>query len=136
MDYEIKEVQAEGYCVVTVSGPLKRPDDSFLLQDITAEIASRKGVSRFLLDLRKAQVVGGTIDTYEVGVRLPRVFEPGTKAKGAVVYSELTSEHRFLEDVLVNRGLNIRVFSDEANALAWLKSDSDDEQPTKDEIGN
>ncbi|ACD90596.1 MAG: hypothetical protein HGA57_06270 [Chlorobium limicola] len=61
----------------------------------------------------------GTVDTYAVGKflasRVPRVF------KIAIVCNPtFNADARFYENVVVNRGLNLRMFSDIEKARSWL----------------
>ena len=41
----------------------------------------------------------------------------------ALVYSEILEDHKFMEDVLVNRGYQVRIFDDINKAFKWLNQD-------------
>jgi hypothetical protein len=121
VDYIINEPEREGICIVRVSGELRRPDDSRVLQNLASETMLQKSVQRFLFDMREATIVGDTMGAYQAGVEPVMQGLRVADFKVALVYSEIQSEHQFMETVLVNRGFSVRVFTDMDEALAWLK---------------
>ncbi|NTW10042.1 MAG: hypothetical protein HGA26_01640, partial [Chlorobiaceae bacterium] len=61
------------------------------------------------------------LDTYEIGLFLSR-FVP-TSLRIAIVFDPDTSfDIRFFESMLINRGQQIRVFTESDSAKAWLES--------------
>jgi len=119
MEYSIEHNEPEGICIVRVSGDHKRPDDSRVLQEVAREIRSETGCNRFLYDMRKAIVSGSTMDTFETGVTpLKEKFERDFRI--ALVYSGNLDDHRFMENIVVNRGYVLRVFSEIEEATLWL----------------
>jgi hypothetical protein len=124
MKYIIDRDTNRGFCEVSVSGDLRRPDDSIALQKIALDVRSQKRCNRFLFDMSQAVIKGGLIKAYEVGVApdekgLDRNFTI------ALVYSGDMEEHIFMENVLVNRGYSVRVFDNVNAAIEWLTPTGD-----------
>ena len=78
---------------------------------------------RLLIDHRKTDVVVKIPDAYH----RPEVYEelwddPATvrSIRTAIVFSEITEDYRFLENVIRNRGWNTRIFDDYDAARLWL----------------
>ncbi len=76
---------------------------------------------KFLNDLRGSDVRLGTIDIYEVWKLFEGLGIDGTW-KRAILASEQLKDYRFFENVSVNRGHQVRVFTDPSAALAWLQA--------------
>jgi hypothetical protein len=120
MDYGVLENEAEGICIIKASGLMRRPGDSHLLQNVLVDLIKSKGFYRFVIDVREAEIEGGTLDAFQVGTRRLADLSTVARTKTALLYAELTPEARFIENVMVNRGYQLRVFSDEKEAMAWL----------------
>jgi hypothetical protein len=119
MKYTIDRASNRGFCVIRVSGEHRRPDDSITLQKLASDIRSKDGCNRFLFDMSQADIKGEGIETFKVGVApvekgLDRNFTI------ALVYSGSLKEHKFMENVLVNRGYKVRVFDNVDAAIEWL----------------
>ncbi|MCP4901878.1 MAG: hypothetical protein GY906_33355 [bacterium] len=122
VDYCVEEREGGELCVVQVTGELRRPEDSHFLRRLARNIISEKGLKRFLFDLREAAIVGGTLEAYQAGVQPPRDDLDVFRGKAALVYSEITADDQFLENVLVNRGSNLRAFAEFDAAVRWLNA--------------
>ena len=122
MQYTIEHDEAAGLCIVQVSDSHKRPADSRVLQEVARHVRSERGSTRFLYDMRQVSVTGRTMNIFSVATT---ALEQGIKrdCRVALVYSECTTDHLFLETVAVNRGYCLRVFDDIAEAFAWLTRD-------------
>jgi len=119
MNYTIEHDVPHDVCIVRVSGEHMRPADSFELQELARNIRSEYGCTRFLFDMRQANITGSTFDTYVTG-KNPEEKQFERDFKIALVYSGGMDFHRFMEDVVVNRGYTLRVFSDFDEAMFWL----------------
>ena len=121
MRYATKYHEASGFCTVTVSGLVQRPGDSIVLQKLTRDIGEQEGCSRFLIDMREATVSGSTLETYETGVAPTSLGMDPVRFRVALLYGPTAPDAGFLEDVLVNRHFNVRVFTDDVGAAEqWL----------------
>ena len=125
MKYTYVFDESSGICAVTVTGEVKRPEESQILQQFAHDFGPEKGCSKYLFDMTRARPIGNTMDIYAAGSCVVDTDNRQKRYKTASVYAELTDDHRFLETVAVNRGYSMRVFGrDEMNqAIEWLGSD-------------
>lgn len=120
MDYSTEVNQNKGICTVHVTGRIKRPDDSLVLQQLAKTIDKEQGIKKFLFDMTKAEIVGETIDALQVGI-MPT--DPGFKMtthRTALVHSRQTADNVLMEETLTHRGYNVRVFYNLDEANEWL----------------
>ena len=111
-----------GICTVTVTGKHKRPDDSVLLQQFARDFGKEHGCSRFLFDMTQAKIIGTTLDTLQTGTVPADTDNKQESQQIALVYARDLDEHKFLENVAVNRGYNVQVFDQIEKAICWLIS--------------
>ena len=122
MEYKVEYDINSGVCVVQVSGVHKRPQDSQELLRIAGTCAAEYRCSRLLFDMRKATVVGGTMDAYNTVVDHEK-YGVSKLFRIAAVYPAMNSDEKFMENVGVNRGaLTYRVFDDIGAARDWIKT--------------
>ncbi len=124
MKYTTEFDEAKGICMIRVTGRNKRPDDSLVLQQFACDFADERGCQRFLFDMTQAEIIGGTMDTFETGTVPVDPDHKHARQKIALVYSEYTADEGFLEDVAVNRGFRLRVFDEIDTAVEWLEDDT------------
>ncbi len=82
-------------------------------------LSTEIGIVLLLVDSRQTSAMPNTIDMFDVTSKFPRAI------KMAILVSEdneLMESYLFGETVGVNRGIPIRVFISESEALEWLKS--------------
>ena len=121
MEYTTEFDEAKRICTVHVTGIHKRPEDSLALQELARDFGDKRGCQLFLFDMTKAEIITRTIDTFETGTVPGDPDDRQTKQKIALVYSGNIADHKFLEDVAVNRGYNLRIFGDTDQARDWLQ---------------
>ena len=79
----------------------------------------KRGASRVLCDETALEYRLGTLDTYQAGEFLA-THVPAV-AKVAIVCNPMfLHDAKFFEDVVVNRGLTLRVFTNTETARRWL----------------
>lgn len=120
MTYTATLNRNSNFCTVLLEGTYTRPTDCFKLQDLALEIMRDAGISRFLFDMRKVTILGDSLDTFKAAT---------TNEKGnlliqlwAYVFPEINHSHKFLENVYVNRGYQVKVFDCYDEAKNWLGS--------------
>lgn len=107
--------------IVTVTGTIKRPNDSMALQKMGVDIAQKEGYNSFLFDMSEGDVIPGeTVDNFNVGIVPSDKDRKSRHVKIALLYSGDLSDHVFMESVARNRGYNLRIFNDKKMALDWL----------------
>lgn len=84
--------------------------------------AVRAKVPRLLTDLRQLQPLSGgsTFERLQLGERGAAVAATSGIAVAVLAFEPFLDPERFGETVAVNRGLNVRTFTDEVAALLWL----------------
>ncbi|NTW57248.1 MAG: DUF4180 domain-containing protein [Chlorobiaceae bacterium] len=83
------------------------------------KICLDNGIQRVLCDESAVTTELSALDTYEIGLFISK-FVP-TSLRIAIVFRPETSfDVRFFESIVVNRGQQIRVFTDAFSARTWL----------------
>lgn len=85
-----------------------------------ASVCQDEHCRRLLVDIRQLTDKFGTMECFSRGQEIARAFAYSgihIAIVGVVECSELLS---FLENVVTNRGVNLRVFTDFARAKQWL----------------
>jgi len=121
MNYTSKYNNTNNICTIKVSGEYERPKDSIELEQLAIDFHSTHGYCLFLVDMSKAVINHGVISTYQTGNPPENISQKLIGMKAAFLYREITENVRFLEDVAVNRGLNMKVFDKLEEAVKWLK---------------
>ena len=104
-----------------LSGLVSAAEVNAAAAELLALVAA-SGVSRVLADARELEGGHGTFELYEMAERFA-TDATARSVREAVLLPQsaaMSSELRFWETACVNRGLHVRVFDDEAAALAWL----------------
>ena len=117
MDYVVTTAKDAGFLRTTVSGSFALQPSKDLLDRVAAD-ARHHEADRVLLDFRGVVGRATTLERYELGVHAAA----HVNAKIAFVGLPEMIDH-LPETVAVNRGANVRVFTDEADALRWLLSE-------------
>jgi hypothetical protein len=116
------------HCTTTVDGSILRVrvvgfDESLAEVEnyglSVIEACAQGGVTRILCDERDLEYRLGTFDTYKAAEALA-MHAPRVGRAAIIPNPKHLADARFWEDVVVNRGLSVKVFQDEAAALAWL----------------
>lgn len=125
MEYTSEFDEVNEIIIIRVRGTYHRPEDSLTIQKLARDFYNKRGCCRFLIDMRQTQIVGETMDVFVTGsvpvdndLRMKM-----TPHKVALVYSTIDVEERFLKNIAVNKGYNIRIFSKVDKAIEWLKKD-------------
>jgi hypothetical protein len=122
MEYTVEYDTSSGVCVIRVSGTHKRPEDSYKLLRIAGAYAEEYGCSRFMFDMRGATIIGGTMGAFYTAIE-PEKQGFSKLYRIASVYPVITKDHKFMEDVGMNRGAAaFQVFDDIDKAREWLTS--------------
>jgi hypothetical protein len=120
MEYKIKYDEKSNVCTIQITGHHRRPHDSKELLRIAGAFAEEHKCSRFVFDMREANIMGGTLGAYEVPIE-PEKFGVSKRFRIAAVYQAVTEDDKFMENVGVNRGaVAFRVFDDIDTACKWI----------------
>lgn len=117
----MRGVQIEDGVVVIRPADMWTPAQARAQQAEAARILGANGIRSVLVDMRGIHHGFSTLDIHEFNTRHREAFPPGTRH--AVVVSGATippADARFAENVAVNRGVSLKVFTDIDEALRWL----------------
>ncbi len=118
----------KGILFVTITGKLSL-DHALEARAETAEIVKGQAVRRVLGDIRNADVDVSTNDIFQCTAALADLFPSDTKH--AVVFSSETCSREdaaFAENVAMNRGVLLKMFSQLDEARDWLLEDGSSRQ--------
>lgn len=79
-------------------------------------------LSRFLFDMRTVPNVETTLTNYLVAYEDMAQLKLSRVARSAILVSPDDQSHYIVETVTRNAGYNVRLFSDETAAVAWLEA--------------
>ena len=122
MGLQVRFEEASGYLSVLVSGRYSLADFLDAIDRIGAESSALR--ARCVL-INLLGIVGHIpdLDRYDLGLRAADAL--GRLDKLACI-AALDQVNYLAENVAQNRGLNVRVFVDEAAALAWIAAPAED----------
>jgi len=83
--------------------------------------ARERGIKRFLTDVREARNVSSVGDNYTFAYEDLAQIDFPRNARVAILSSADDTSHDFVETVSSNAGYPVRLFVDEADAIAWLE---------------
>ncbi len=111
-----------GIYVVRVSGDYHRGRDSEMNKRLVSREFQAHGYRRFLFDMRGVRIQSDAIATYDAGSVSSGLREHLQHVRTAQVVDRISEDDRFFENVTVNRGFVLRVFTDLDEARAWLQA--------------
>jgi hypothetical protein len=112
--------RAEGDTLfVKASGFDENLDDVKNFSMAVIEATRKNGAQRVLSDEREVEYRIGTFDTYDLGKFLSENV-PSPLRIATVCNPSFISDATFFEDVVVNRGATLRIFTDVDKAKEWL----------------
>ena len=79
-------------------------------------LSEETGICRVLVDVRKQTNLAGIGILFDFATRLPRSIA------FAVLCEIHLDVHHFIENVATNRGITVKDFDSEQNAIEWLKN--------------
>ena len=121
MSYTINYDQGTETIMVAVHGEL----DLQLLQRLATDVAAaikRHDCKRILNDLRNARLTQKSFDIYQMPEEAKKLGI-GHSHKRALVVEDRATDFHFLETVFVNRGYEVKMFTNPDEALVWLSKD-------------
>jgi len=83
------------------------------------EVAAQHNLECFLVDVRDVPAHTGPMDDILVAKELPNTGMPRA-SRIAILASPSDDQHDFIETASQNRGVMLRVFQDEDEAITWL----------------
>lgn len=128
MDWSLETKIEEDILVATITGTLDKNAYLAARDKVLSLFKETANTRHILIDIRHAVLRISVMGIFEVAETSHEVIPPLTKY--AVVYSSSTLQERnchFGENVAVNRGANLKVFTDIAEAKQWLTGKPNDD---------
>lgn len=120
MDHSTSYEEDSGIYVVRVSGDYHRGPDSDQNKQLVSRMFQAHGYRRFLFDMRGARIHSRVLSTYQAASVGPDLSGQLHQVCTAMVLDHLSEDDQFFENVAMNRGFDLRVFTDLQRARAWL----------------
>jgi hypothetical protein len=117
--FTITETDKGTYHHIVISGNLEASDGWELHKDMF-DFVKRFPKGRFLLDITALKGRPGVLKTiHTVQAVPPEILQ---QIKEVAIVDDIRNRTSAIveETIMVNRGLNVKFFSNEANAIAWL----------------
>lgn len=121
MTYELSVEAKDGVLRVVAAGPRTLESILAISREVLQACAELR-IGSVLADIRPLEGHLSTLGAYQLGAhRFTEMREERVVSRLAILdREELADRHAFLETVTANRGMQIRVFYDPEDALAWL----------------
>ena len=116
-----KNLSANSICRVCVSGTIHAPKDAEELKQFARDFFAEHGCCYYLFDMKQAEIVIGTMGAFDTGATQGEMAQSLRPFKVAVVVQKITEYLSLFENVVVNRGFDVKVFDDIDKAIEWLK---------------
>lgn len=117
MPYELNVNRESGIIELRSFGSVSREEVIESMKEIV-HLSTEIGIVLLLVDSRQTTAMPNTIDVFDVTSKFPRSIKMAILVSAD---SELMESYLFGETVGLNRGIPIRVFVSESEALEWLK---------------
>lgn len=119
MAFTITETDKGEYHHIVITGSLEA-SDAWELHKEMFEFVKRFPKAKFLLDITALEGRPGVLKTIQTVQSFPR--EMIEAIKDVAILDDIRNRTSAIveETIMVNRGLNVKFFSDEAKAIRWL----------------
>lgn len=124
MDYSVSIVRKENYLLVSVRGTNTLENVLKYMDEIYLACLSHK-INRVLIE---EMLTGPNLETFDVFEVVIKNFSRARTIGLRLAYVDLNTDHskrglKFAENLAHIRGVNVRLFSESSEALAWLLED-------------
>jgi hypothetical protein len=121
MKYEVSIDQDRRLIRIKVWGELTFESISEMTTEVSTA-AAKHGFVHFLFDMRETTENADTMDAFFLAAN-PEERGLTRTHKRAIVHRSTNKLYRFFETVSVNRGYNVKLFTDIDSALEWIQED-------------
>lgn len=119
MPVNVKVISTNDFIKTTATGVLDFAASKQAILDIASQI-KKPGEYEVLVDTRAAEAMLSIADLFELGETLANHPSLRLSKIGLLVQKSGADKAGFLETVAMNRGANIKAFTDFEQALTWL----------------
>ena len=122
MTFNVSYDQANKWLICSFTGTLDSKSAQVFAEAV-ADTASKHDCKCLLNDLRQAELDMSTVEIYHIPGMLDTTGIDLSWKRAIVAAGDL-KDYRFFETVARNRGYRVRVFTDQDQAMYWLREKS------------
>jgi isopropylmalate/homocitrate/citramalate synthase len=120
MSYALNITKEADHLHIEATGT-RTPETLMAVAKDCVDACKNHGYTRFFLDVQGMRGQLSTIDTYQFATKPLLALGRGLGLKAAIIdVGDNIERLRFFENVAVNIGMDLRVFSNASRALQWL----------------
>jgi hypothetical protein len=120
MDFEVSVADSRKYLVCRAQGPITS-ETSHAMAVAMNQLAEESGIDGRLIDVRGQPNLMSVISTYDLAYKEMDSLGINRATKVASLVNAGDTTRDFAHDAIRNAGFNLRIFTDEAAAIAWLE---------------
>jgi hypothetical protein len=120
VDYAVSLADSGRYVLIKVFVPITNEIGRRCGTD-ASRLGDEKNVNRYLFDLRDSPNVQTVAHNYDFAYREMASFGFSRRSCSALLVRPNDRSHDFIETAFRNAGYVVRLFSDEASAIAWIE---------------
>jgi len=123
MSYDLKIEKKDDFLWVTATGRERTLEIILAMERDILQACVENKVTLVLLDIRPLEGLREMMEAYDIPDKyFPKMKDPSVITRIVIVdRKESKRNNNFFENVAVNRGFNLRIFSDSDKAVEWLK---------------
>jgi hypothetical protein len=132
MEWTINRLEKGNIISMKTFGPADWDQNKKMCEEAFS-LAQKHGSHRFLVDHRKLEHGLSILEVDDIPVMLKEIGVT-SEDKVAIVFnpkSPLSNTFKFFGDAAFIAFLQLRIFSDKAEAIEWLKTENEDKKPAK-----
>lgn len=119
MNYKLEVIDTPEYLRIVLSGVVDESNARKMMDDFVAALAESKH-HRALVDSRPLQLQTSVLADYDSAAHTAKQLLGRKHAIANLTSPEKLDAERFFETVCVNRGMFLRIFTDEQDAIRFL----------------
>lgn len=85
------------------------------------EMGREQSIRRFLFDVRSSKNFSTVLENYQFAYRDSVELKLKKNVRSAILTAQGDKSHDFVELTMKNAGYNVKVFTEESSAVAWLE---------------
>ena len=120
MDFEVYLSESKNFILCRALVPITEEITQQMTVDV-ASITAETGVLNRLIDVRGIPNIMPVAESYDLAYKNMEAMNIDRATKVASLQSPGDTTHEFVCNAIRNSGFNLRIFTDEADALAWLE---------------
>lgn len=120
MDYSIK-ISDNGQYMRIVAEADVTIKIAFQWTSELVELTKKNGIKKYLFDSRTAKNISGTSDNYHFSYKGTSKLNLDHGVREALLVASDDRSHDFIETTKVNAGYDVKLFTDEYEAIRWLE---------------